>query len=179
MNENSDFKSSIDDEKIELFLNEVLKVYLLPNAKVMQSFAMGPVGINKCNHVSLGLSEKFSQYKNSNYFYEGKYKFIHYTSIPKLINILRDKKIRLYDLRAMDDKDEFNFAHKVCGESTNFTINEAKKRIFCLSMCKYELEEREESLNMWRQFGNDGFGAGIVFNFAKTHRNNWINYMLN
>lgn len=178
MSEQPKRKSSLDDEKIELFISEVVRKNLLPNAKFASAFAMGAAGVDKFSYASVDLSDSFANYRKSNYFFDGAYKFIHYTSVPKLLSIIRDKRIRLYDLRGMDDKDEFDFGHKVLNKKSSYLTKEAKKRIFCLSMCKYELEEKEQSLNMWRQFGLDGHGIGIVLEFAKSHRSSWIHYIL-
>jgi hypothetical protein len=171
-------KSALDDEKIELFISEVIRKNLLPNAKFTSASAIGAAGADKFSYASVDLSNSFANYRKSNYYFDGDYKFIHYTSVPKLLSIIRDKKIRLYDLRAMDDKDEFDFGHKVLNKKSSYLTNEAKKRIFCLSMCNYELEDKEQSLNMWRQFGLDGHGVGIVLEFEKSNRSNWIHYIL-
>lgn len=178
MSEEKKRKSSIDSEKIELFISEVVRKNLLPNARFASASVMGAAGIDKHNHANVDLSDLFGNYQKSNYCFDGDYKFIHYTSVNKLLSIIREKKIRLYDLRAMDDKDEFDFGHKVLNKTTSYITQETKKRIFCLSMCKYELEQKEQSLNMWRQFGLDGHGVGIVLNFSKTNRNNWVRYVL-
>lgn len=178
MTEKSNHKSALDNEKIELFITEVIRKNLLPNAKFASAFAMGGAGHEKFSYASVDLSDAYGNYRNSKYYYDGQYKFVHYTSVPKLLSIIRDKKVRLYDLRAMDDKDEFDFGHKVLNKEASYITKEAKKRIFCLSMCKYELEEKEQSLNMWRQFGQDGNGVGIVLNFARQNRSNWIHYIL-
>lgn len=171
-------KSALDNEKIELFISEVVRKNLLPNAKFAKAFVMGAAGVEKFNSARVDLSYSFTNYRKSKYYFNGPYKFIHYTTVSKLLSIIRDKRIRLYDLRAMDDKDEFDFGHKVLNKQSSYTSNEAKKHIFCLSMCKYELEEKEQSLNMWRQFGSDGHGIGIVLNFSRIHRSNWIHYIL-
>lgn len=169
---------ALDTEKIELFLNEVIRKNLLPNFKYSGASAMGSAKLVKFNYASIRPSDNFTSYRNSKYYLNGPYKFIHYTSIPKLISIIRDKKIRLYDLNGMDDKDEFNFAHKILNKDWQLDSIEAKSRIFSLSMCKYELEEKEQSLNMWRQFGGDGNGVGIVLNFSKKYRGNWNRFVL-
>lgn len=178
MSEQPKRKSALDSEKIEQFISEVVRKNLLPNAKFGSAFAMGTAETERFSYSNVRLSNSFGNYRKSNYFFGGTYKFIHYTTVPKLLSIIRDKKIRLYDLRAMDDKDEFDFGHKVLNKKSSYDAKEAKKRIFCLSMCKYELEEKEQSLNMWRQFGLDGHGVGMVLEFSKSHRTNWMHYIL-
>lgn len=169
---------ALDSEKIELFLNEVIRKNLLPKFKYSGASAMGSSDAIKFNYASIRPSDSFASYRNSKYYFNGPYKFIHYTSIPKLLSIIRDKKIRLYDLNGMDDKDEFYFGHKILNKESQLDIIDAKSRIFSLSMCKYELEENEQSLNMWRQFGGDGNGVGIVLDFSKKYRSNWNGFVL-
>lgn len=178
MSKESIKESALNNEKIELFISEIVRKNLLPNAKYAGASAMGSANTKKFSYANVELSDSFNNYRKSKYYYNGTYKFIHYTSIPKLLSIVREKKIRLYDLRAMDDKDEFNFGHKVLNKNSSYITEDAKESIFCLSMCKYELEEKEQSLNMWRQFGLDGHGVGIVLEFAKSKQRNWIHYIL-
>ncbi|NLJ82236.1 MAG: hypothetical protein GX330_03825 [Bacteroidales bacterium] len=170
---------AIDTEKVELFISKVIRKNILPNAILESSFAMGAMHVKKFKHASVGSLTTFENYRESNYCYEGTYKFIHYTNVQNLTSIIREKKIRLYDLRGMDDKDEFDFGYtKVLKKDPLQNLIELKKHVFCLSMCKYELENKEQSLNMWRQFGGDGHGVGIVLKFSKQNRYKWVNYIL-
>lgn len=171
-------KWSLDNEKIELFMKEVVRKHLLPNARSSGASAMGAAEVEKFSYAKVNLADTFSVYRKSKYYYEGAYKFIHYTSVPKLLSIIKEKKIRLYDLQGLDDKDEFVFGYKILNENSDYKLKEIKKKVFCISMCKYELEESEESLNMWRQFGADGMGVGIVLDFKREHRSNWLYYVL-
>lgn len=178
MEEKKRHRSALDDEKIKLFMNTVVKKHLLPNARYGSASALGPAGAEKFNYANIDLSDSFNIYRKSKYYYEGNYRFIHYTSITKLLSIIREKKLRMYDLRGMDDKDEFGFAYgSVLRDSESF-IENIKPKVFCFSMCEYEVEEKKKSLNLWRQFGADGYGAGIVIEFNKKDRSEWFRYML-
>lgn len=179
MEEPRHYKSGLDTEKINLYMSEVLKKkYLLPNARYAGLSALGPAAVEKFRHANIELADTFDIYRGSKYYYDGRYKFIHYTSIPKLISIIREKKLRMYDLRGMDDKDEFGFAYKSVLRDSKFFVERIKPKVFCLSMCQFEVEEKKKSLNLWRQFGADGYGAGIVLEFNKRYRNEWLRYML-
>jgi hypothetical protein len=178
MEEKKKYRTALDDEKIKLFMDRVVKEHLLPNAKYGSASALGSAGVEKFNYANIDLSDSFKVYRKSKYYYEGNYRFIHYTSIQKLLSIVRDKKLRMYDLRGMDDKDEFGFAFKSVLRDSEHIIETIKPKVFCLSMCEYEVEEKKKSLNLWRQFGADGYGAGIVIEFNKKDRREGFRYML-
>lgn len=86
MSEQPKRKSALDYEKIELFISEVCK-NLLPNAKFKSVYAMGAEGVEKFRHASVDLSDSFANYRKSNYYFNGTYKFIHYTTVPKLLSV--------------------------------------------------------------------------------------------
>jgi hypothetical protein len=167
----------IDSSKIKLFEKEVLKG-ILPNMRWMSVGGLAPASATILNSLNYTPSESKGIYKGSDYDYKGSYKFIHYTSIQNLISILRDKQIRMYNLGSMDDRDEFSFAFNHTGLKENHYSGEAKNKLFVLSMCNYEVEETEQSFNIWRQYGLNGDGCGIVFKFKKTFSENWLNFIL-
>jgi hypothetical protein len=178
MNTNNKLKSSIDFKKIETFLSKVINKNILPNAEFASAFALIPYESKYYNSIKLNLTTTFSNYLNSNYFFDGTYKFIHFTSIKNLLSIIREKKLRMYSLNSMDDKYEFDFAHKIFNSNMPETVKDIKDNTFCFSMCKYELETKEQSLNIWRSFGLDGYGVGIVLKFNKKTRYNWNDFIL-
>ncbi len=169
---------AIDDEKIELFMEEVLRKHLLPNARKKSAGAIGPYEAKKFNYANIHLADSFSIYKDSRYYYDGEYKFTHFTSLPNAINIIRDKKIRMYDLNGMDDKNEFYYGGEIFkNNNREYLTEEIKSNIFILSICKYN-SEKSETLTQWREFGHDGNGIAIVFRFNKNFRNHWVHFVL-
>lgn len=169
----------IDNEKITLFVKDVIKTHLLPNARYAGASAAGTLVDGKIRHAYLKLLRTYGSFYQSKYYYEGESQFIHYTTVKNLINILRDKKLRLYDLRGVDDKDEFHYASKLIGGSRrDKAIEDVKSKVFCFSMCKYEIEATRRSLNLWRNYGDDGRGMAFVFTFQEESKDSWFNYML-
>ena len=174
----NDRESILDHEAIEHFVSDVLKQFL-PNARYSSAGYFGPAEATRASQISMDLADSNEINVGSQYFYNSKYSFIHYTSIHSLLNILKEKKIRLYNLCGMDDKEEFeiplNYSNK---KLTDYEIKEIKKRIFCFSMCQNELETREDSLPQWRSYAQDGHGVGIVFSFDKSFAKDWVHFML-
>lgn len=149
---------------------KILKKHLLPNLR-WKSMSNGGRDFK--------LADTFDVYEKSRYFYTGSHLFLHFTTIPNLINILREKKIRLYSLAAMDDKDEFSGSfRKLDTEVGDWQIDEMKKSVFVLSMCEYAVEKEKESLNLWREYGDDGNNVALVFKIKSQLRNNWVHYIL-
>lgn len=170
--------SILDHEAIEHFLTEVLK-HFLPNAQYKSAGYFGSADATRASHINMDLADSNEINVGSNYFYTKKYSFLHYTSVQALLNILKEKKIRLYNLCGMDDKEEFEIPLNYSQQKlTKFDIREIKKRIFCFSMCQTELEAKEESLPQWRNYAQDGQGVCIELSFNKTFAKEWVHFML-
>jgi hypothetical protein len=171
-------ESVIDNKLVELFSKEVMQP-LFPMWK--ESFATATVHPDEKKAKSIGLGEFGLNEKNvkSPYFYTGKYQFVHYTSLQNCINIIREKKIRLYSLLSMDDKEEFSYSAETFGTKLNEYDNEdLKKIIFCFSLASYKDEMDKENLDLWRAYAQDGRGVGIVFSMNKRQAKNWVGYAL-
>ena len=152
---------------------------MLPNGRHQSVSFFGAAETTRASQINIGLADSNEININSDYFYEKKHSFIHYTSVQTLLSILKEKKIRLYNLNGMDDKEEFELSLKYSNKKLPiYNVSEIKKRVFCLSMCKEELEINEESLSQWRSYAQDGYGVGIVFNFEKRYAKDWVHIML-
>lgn len=171
-------ESILDHDAIQHFVSDVLKKFL-PNARYASAGYFGPAEATRASQIYMDLADSNEINVGSQYFYNRKYSFIHYTSIHALLNIIKEKKIRLYNLCGMDDKEEFqvplNYSNK---QLTDYKIKEIKRRIFCFSMCQTELETKEDSLPQWRSYAQDGQGIGIVFSFNKAFAKDWVHFML-
>lgn len=171
-------ESIIDRDAIDHFVSDVLKQFL-PNARYASAGYFGPAEATRASQISMGLADSNQINVGSQYFYNRKYSFIHYTSIQALLNILKEKNIRLYNLCGMDDKEEFEIPLKYSSKRlTDYEVKEIKKRIFCFSMCQTDLETKEDSLTHWRSYAQDGQGVGIVFSFNKSFAKDWVHFML-
>jgi hypothetical protein len=55
----------------------------------------------------IDLPKKFASYKEGEYYYQDELRFVQWTSIEALTNIINTREIRLYNLVNSKDEDEF------------------------------------------------------------------------
>jgi len=119
------------------------------------------------------LSSETKDYRESEYFYKGKMKFIHWTSIDALISMLNSREIRLYNLYNSSDTEEFNYAAEQIGVSEQM-IKHSKEYLFTWSFCSSDYLRNEE---MWNQYGRNFQGVAIEFEIVNRPIT-WENYLL-
>ncbi len=122
----------------------------------------------------------FRSYYDSNYYYKGQNQFIHFTKYDSCKAILKSKEFRLNSLDIMDDKLEVSYLHnifKYLGLS-EYPSSYLKRNLYALSLCNYDVEEKEESLNMWRDYGDNNKGAGLVLEMDLDYSHHWVSHML-
>lgn len=133
----------------------------------------------------IAFSSQNIYYKGSDYYKDvDRKKFIHFTSLEKLKEIISSNSIRLYDLNYPDDPHEIEFIAKgIDNEYSDYNYKILKSEFFSFSVCEYPMNDDDEH-TMWRLYGNDGNGVGLVisflnnaddwydFNFAKIQYNN-------
>lgn len=125
------------------------------------------------NSFEAKLSEINSPFSESQYFYNGKKKFVHWTSVQNLMSILNYRKLRLYNLHNSSDSDEFKYSAKKLNLNDD-QIEYAKKYLYTLSFC--EAKEIENS-NLWKTYGKDFKGVAIEFEIL-NEPSDWKNFML-
>lgn len=90
-------------------------------------------------------------------------KYIHYTSLNSFCEIINSGELRLFNLNNLNDPNEFNhlikeFDLKIDSEQIRYF----KQRLFISSFCRYN-ENIGDDFNLWRLYGDNGYGVGIVF----------------
>lgn len=124
---------------------------------------------NSKPQVAFHPSKSFVSFKGSEYYYSKADKFIHYTSLANAINIINDGFFRLNSLEYLDDPQELIFAgNEILDKNELAELEELKKSIFCISLCKYDQNTHPDNFDKWRLYGNNGLGVGIVFKFSST-----------
>ena len=172
-------ESLIQFDKVEAFA-DMVRTKLLPHFSIMSSRAMAPSSATKSNYASITPSDCFHCYHDSNYHYKGENKFIHFTKYESCTAILKSKSFRLNSLGIMDDKLEVSYLHDIF-KSLNLSIYSAshlKRNLYALSLCNYEIEEKEESLNMWDRYGDNFQGVGLVLEMDLDYSHHWVFQML-
>jgi len=134
-------------------------------------------------HLSFGAIINFEPINSllcdSDYYYNKRLEFIHYTSLNNCLNILREKSLRMYSINSMDDSFELKYASKnIFKGLSSDQINVWKSNIYSFSMCEMSVENKKESLDFWKKYGNDGYGVGLVLSIDKENQKYWYNRYL-
>lgn len=147
--------------KNEKYIREVINP-LLPNAR--QGFF-----ISTGDRLEMRLFEidqligSIYDYKIDNDCY-----FLHFTSIPNLLSILKTENLRMSELNYLEDKEEFKFANSnITDYSDNDKISQLKSDIFSLSLCEYSKDILFDE-HIWETHGRQRKGACIKI---KLHKN--------
>lgn len=119
------------------------------------------------------LSEMNSAFHNTEYFYSGERKFVHWTSVQNLMSIINNREFRMYNLQKSSDENEFKFAANQLTMSENI-IDHTKNYIYTLSFC--EITEINNQ-KLWLEYGQDYSGIAIEFEIENNPMN-WKNIML-
>jgi hypothetical protein len=157
-------------KNIELYEKNVLKK-VLPNAHFKKTgyTLSGDLPLKKFD----ALISSEGLFENTNYKFNPKTQFIHFTSLPALSQILQSGFLRMSDFTCLSDKSELHFASSIFSNGENKKVEEAKSNIFCLSAC-LSSSEILNSQHMWNDYANDGMGCAIEYKFTSTKIHNMI-----
>lgn len=165
-------ETSTKEKNIITFLDKIL-----PNVKISPIRAGNSNGVETVKYF---ISPFNKDLRNSDYFNDQKLKFVHFTNLHALQSIISERCVRLYNLNNLNDPREYSYA----GDLLFFNyINkkDAKDNIFIFSMCEEEIltkDSTEIEFNMWRLYGNNGFGVAIIFGFEINPSINWKDYFM-
>ncbi len=96
--------------------------------------------------------------------------YIHYTSVDSLFGILNEEAIRCYPTKNMNDPMEVVSILQKLKLPVSLEMKEKIRRsLFVFSMCKYGSDNLDD-FNMWRLYGKEGYGVGIVFEVENENR---------
>ncbi|GAB2024950.1 hypothetical protein OfM1_10210 [Lactovum odontotermitis] len=97
-------------------------------------------------------------------------KFLHYRSLEAFNYILKDGKLRAYDLRFMNDKSEFEFGMTLLEgmKISKRTLQINKARTF-IPMC-ISFSVGEESIPQWEMYAKEA-GINLQFDFSSLKEN--------
>lgn len=119
------------------------------------------------------LSEMNSAFHNSDYFYSGQRRFVHWTSVQNLMSIINNREFRLYNLQKSSDENEFKFAADQLTMPED-KIDHSKNYLYTLSFC--EIKERDNQ-KLWKEYGKEYSGVAIEFEIENDPMA-WKNIML-
>lgn len=138
----------------ENYINEVIKP-LIPNANfgwfINYSYYLFEPGLFNNSIYERKLDEE-------SYFF-------HFTSISKLLEIIRSKTIRMSDFNSFNDDFELTFANNNLVENPS-EFKEYKSCLFALSMCE-ESDENLQNDYLWENYGDNHRGVCIRLKLDK------------
>jgi len=135
------------------------------------------------------LGENFKLFLKNNRDFEGsiyemkkvdKKRFVQFTSLRNLFEILNSGEIRLYDFGSQNDPKEYLYSWgtiKNMEDPDRIGKNNDKLFSFILSMCQIKDNDDSDYFDMWRLYGDNGSGVGIVIKIDNNPAE-WDNYLL-
>lgn len=161
------------DEKLKTYLERAKKFF--PDIKSSSAFSMFNPEFQ--SEPSSGKIELSGRFLNEEVLSMGNVQFIHYTSLSSAMNILNSGKIRLYNCFNLNDPSEIKcLLDKSPIDFSEDEIEKYKREHFILSGSLYESENKED-FNLWRLYGDNSAGVGIVFEIDQRI-NNWLSVFL-
>lgn len=88
----------------------------------------------------------------------------HFTSLRGLFAILNSESIRLYNLNNLNDPTEYSYA---LPNEYKEKLERKKSGIYILSACPYDEMSLSEKFNMWKSYGESGFGARLILEYEQ------------
>lgn len=119
------------------------------------------------------LSNKNKAFSESQYYFKGNKKFVHWTSVQNLMSIINYRELRLYNLHNSSDAEEFNYSAEKLKLADN-QIDYSKKYLYTLSFCQ---ASELGNMDLWTNYGNNYKGVAIEFEIV-NNPNEWNNFML-
>jgi hypothetical protein len=151
------------------FQEQILNEYVAQARKIYPNLAYGTsVGSSFDDKVEFNFYNHQQVLHDTQYSPKSINKFIHYTSIDSLFSILNSKEIRLFNLNNLNDKTELKYsANQFNLELNEHQLNHFRNSYFLHSFCQYDGNHLDD-FNLWRLYGQNGSGVGIVFEITNT-----------
>ncbi len=154
------------NELIELYLSEARVFY--PNIRMNSAFSMysGEQEFPRSGKIQFNCGLIDQSFIDSESF-----QVIHYTSLSSFFEIVNSETIRLYNCYNLNDPKEIEHGLN----SLNFPFDKSwldnlKRNHFVLSSSRYD-EAVKDDFNLWRLYGQDGMGVGMVFEIPREIKN--------
>jgi hypothetical protein len=147
-----------------VFMNEIYSC--IPNKWISGNGSSGPV-------FEAYLSTKNKKYQNSQYYFDEKREFIHWTSVQNLLSIINQREIRFYNLQNSKDSEEFKYAASQLNIPDDL-IEYSKNFLYTFSFCK---SIEIDNAYLWNTYGREYQGVAIEFEIMNSP-DMWDNFML-
>lgn len=161
------------DKVLDDYLNGAKEIF--PHLKISSRFSMFSGELEFPTSGKIELNNKIFEIDISE---EKPYEVIHYTSLNAFLEIINSLTIRMYNCYNLNDPKEIEHSFETMNfPYTDESIKNWKRNHFVLSFSKYDRTINDD-FNMWRLYGQNGMGVGLVFEVPKEI-NNWRNVTIN
>lgn len=133
------------------------------------------------NGITLNFAQTSNALLGSFLEYKEKKRFLHFTSIQGLVNILKTGTFRLYDFNQLSDKLEFKYAYSLFEKKLSiFEEEEIKKKLFSLSLIEdtYPDIYSDELGFFWCNYGRKYQGVCLRLEIDSENLQNCSGFML-
>lgn len=163
------------DILIEQYIEGSRKYY--PELRFSSQYSMYSGDEPKACEFQFGLSAK--NLASTAYDCEGLNQLIHYTpNFQNVIEILNSGIFRLSNLTNVNDPQEIFFTNRYLGlQFSDKQISEFKSYFFFASFCAIVNYDYPDDFPLWRYYGNDGYGAAIIFS-VENPKEDWDRYLM-
>lgn len=166
-------KSLNRNELIELYLSGARRFYPQLNTSTVFSCYSGESESPISGKIEL--NNKLFEVNISD---DIEYEVIHYTSLNSFFEIINSQCIRMYNSLNMNDTKEIEFGLNAMNfPFDNESIIKWKRNHFILSTSRFDNKIKDD-FNMWRLYGQNAMGVGLVFKIPKEI-NNWRSFTFN
>jgi hypothetical protein len=126
--------------------------------------------------IEINPNKTYQFFKESDFYINSGTELSHFTSLKSTISILSDSKIRMYSLSGLDDPNELKHIDDVISmlEKKNLSdIEYNKENFYIFSAADKSFIDKDKAIefNLWRLYGNDGWGIELVFKYIDSHEN--------
>jgi hypothetical protein len=146
------------DEKLNLYKSGAKKFY--PEIEIISAFSMFN---GEQEHPTSGKIQISQGLVDPSLFDDGPLEIVHYTTLQSFFEIINSESIRLYNSYNLNDPKEIEHGLKTLAFQYDINwLKDLKRNHFILSASKYDNLIKDD-FNLWRLYGNDGMGVGLVF----------------
>jgi hypothetical protein len=146
------------DEKLKLYIKGAKEFY--PDISVNSAFS---IYSGEQNYPTSGKIQLNHGIVDPTLFSTGTLEVVHYTSVQSFFDIINSEHIRLYNCYNLNDPKEIEHGLKTLEFPFDSDwLIDIKQNHFILSASKYD-DQLRDNFNMWRLYGKEGMGIGLVF----------------
>ena len=152
------------------YYKSVLEPFFPRSGEISRYSGLGSSSNDIIDDIKITTENTYDFFKESAFFINKGTEIVHFTSLQNAISIIKDLKLRLYNINSLEDPNEVKRISDIITElqnDNNFNIDNEKENfyVFCGSDYADIKNDKSAEFNMWRLYGNSGHGIGLVYKY--------------